>query len=86
MMVFDISDPAAPSLSSTIAAGTRPFALTVADGYAYVLNYNSNTMTVVDISDPATPSISATIATGSNRLRSPFQAAMPMSRTIRPIT
>ncbi len=65
MMVFNISNPAAPSLIATIATGTAPRAVAVAGNYAYVLNQGSSNMMVFDISNPAAPSLIATIAAGT---------------------
>ncbi|MCB0810134.1 MAG: beta-propeller fold lactonase family protein, partial [Flavobacteriales bacterium] len=68
LMAFDISNPASPSLSATIATGTgsNPISVAVSGDHAYVLNYQSNNMKVYDISDPTSPSLSATIATGTD--------------------
>ncbi|MCB9168881.1 MAG: beta-propeller fold lactonase family protein [Flavobacteriales bacterium] len=65
MVVFDISDPASPSLNATIATGSYPVSVAVSGNHAYVVNAYSNTMMVFDISNPAAPSLSATIATGT---------------------
>ncbi|MEZ4740805.1 MAG: hypothetical protein R2818_15945 [Flavobacteriales bacterium] len=57
--------------------------MTVADGYAYVLNYKQQQHhDSQDISDPATPSISATIATGSNPASVAVQAARRLCREL----
>ncbi|MCB9184282.1 MAG: beta-propeller fold lactonase family protein [Flavobacteriales bacterium] len=66
MMVFNISNPASPSLSATIATGSGPRAVAVSGDHAYVVNASSNNMMVFNISNPASPSFSATIATGSS--------------------
>ncbi|MCB0771374.1 MAG: hypothetical protein KDC00_13320, partial [Flavobacteriales bacterium] len=64
MMIFNISDPASPSLTATIATGPAPTSIAVNNNYAYVVNYSNNTMSVFDISDPASPSPSPSVATG----------------------
>ncbi len=66
MMVFDVSNPAAPSLIATIATGDSPRAVAVAGSHAYVVNNNNDNMMVFNISDPTAPSLSATIATGDS--------------------
>jgi len=64
MMVFDITNPASPSLSATIATGSDPISMAISGDHAYVVNYSSHNMMVFDITNPASPSLSATIATG----------------------
>ncbi len=65
MQVFNISDPAAPTLSATIATGSTPWSVAISGSQAYVVNYGSSNMMVFNISNPAAPTLSATIATGS---------------------
>jgi uncharacterized coiled-coil protein SlyX len=72
MMVFDISNPNAPSLSATIATGTNPISVAISGNYGYVVNQSSNNMMVFNISNPGAPILSATIAAGSQ----PFSVAV----------
>jgi uncharacterized coiled-coil protein SlyX len=71
-MVFDISNPNAPSLSATIATGTNPISVAISGNYGYVVNQSSNNMMVFNISNPGAPILSATIAAGSQ----PFSVAV----------
>ncbi|MBK6777384.1 MAG: hypothetical protein IPG74_16620 [Flavobacteriales bacterium] len=52
MLLFDISNPEAPTLRATIATGTGPQFVAVEGGTAYVVNINSNNMTVYDLYCP----------------------------------
>ncbi|MBK6777381.1 MAG: hypothetical protein IPG74_16605 [Flavobacteriales bacterium] len=52
LTAWNISNPAAPSLSATIATGTGSFAVTVADNYAYVVNQSGYTMQVYKLFCP----------------------------------
>ncbi len=65
MVVYNISDPAAPVQTSSIAVGSVPLSVAIAGNYAYVVNSSSNTMMAFNISDPAAPSLTATLATGA---------------------
>ncbi|MBK9419183.1 MAG: tail fiber domain-containing protein [Flavobacteriales bacterium] len=65
MMVFNISAPAAPSLSATVATGNNPRSVAVSGSYAFVVNNGSNNLMAFNISNPAAPILSATIATGA---------------------
>ncbi|MBK8500000.1 MAG: tail fiber domain-containing protein [Flavobacteriales bacterium] len=63
--VFDISNPAVPSLIATVAtAGNYPIALAISGNYAYAVSGVNNNMMVFDISNPAAPSLINTIPTG----------------------
>ncbi|MBK9289723.1 MAG: hypothetical protein IPN38_19180 [Flavobacteriales bacterium] len=78
MMVFNISNPAAPSLSATIATGTAPRAVAVAGNYAYVLNQGSSNMMVFDISNPPHPALLPPSPLELNHVPWPSQVATPM--------
>ncbi|MBK8701210.1 MAG: tail fiber domain-containing protein [Saprospiraceae bacterium] len=64
MMVFNISNPAAPTLVATFATGDGPYSIAVNGDFAYVLNFSSYNMMVFNISNPATPTLVATVASG----------------------
>ncbi|MCB0814364.1 MAG: hypothetical protein KDB87_14540, partial [Flavobacteriales bacterium] len=51
--VFDISNPALPSLGSTIATGASPVSVAVSGGHAYVLNGSSNNMMIFELFCPS---------------------------------
>jgi hypothetical protein len=79
--IWDISNPAAPSLSSSYAVGTYGPAtgqkVSIKDNYAYIPAYNSDEITVVDVSDPDTLGASQIIdqfAPGTASLDAPTQA------------
>ncbi|MBK7383619.1 MAG: hypothetical protein IPI81_09825 [Flavobacteriales bacterium] len=64
ILVFDVSTPSAPVLSTTIGMSIAPFSIAVSGNYAYVVGRYGTDMLVFDISTPTAPSLSATIPTG----------------------
>lgn len=79
--IWDISDPAAPSKSSSYAVGTYGSRYgqktSIKDNYAYIPSYNGDEITVVDVSDPNTLGASQIIdqfSPGATSLDAPTQA------------
>jgi hypothetical protein len=66
LRVFNISNPAAPTLAGSIATGNNPYSVAVSGSFAYVVNANSNTLQVFNISNPAAPMLAGSVATGGN--------------------
>jgi len=61
LAVIDVTNPAAPTLTGTVANATsvedldHPTAVAVSGNYAYVTSFYGQALTVVDISNPASP-------------------------------
>ena len=55
MQIYDVSNPSAPTLVSTIATGTNPRKIYVQGKYAYVANYGSSSLQIYDVSNPYAP-------------------------------
>ncbi|MBK9513525.1 MAG: hypothetical protein IPO05_07830 [Flavobacteriales bacterium] len=84
MMAFNISDPAAPSLTATLATGAAPYAITVAGGHAYVVNNGSSNLQVFNLycpnmitMDPTTGEITSEPLTGTVGAQGPTGATGP---------
>jgi len=56
LQIFDVTNPASPSLKGSIETEFGPISVAVADNYAYVANYRSNTLQVFDVTRPDSPS------------------------------
>jgi hypothetical protein len=65
LRVFDVSNPASPSLMGSAGTGNYPTSVCVQGGYAYVANNWSNSLQVFDVSDPASPSPAGSTTTGT---------------------
>jgi len=63
--VYDISNPASPSVAATISTGTEPNGVFVQNRYLYVTARSSNRVEVYDISNMASVASLGTISTGS---------------------
>ncbi|MBD3300353.1 MAG: hypothetical protein GF347_03300 [Candidatus Moranbacteria bacterium] len=59
--VANAASPSSPELVSELTIGNNPQCVTVSGAYAYVLNYDDDSMKILDVSDPANPSTVATI-------------------------
>jgi hypothetical protein len=65
LQIFNISNPASPSLVSTTATGGfGGYAVAINGNYAYITGQNSNTLQIFNVSNPASPSLVSTTATG----------------------
>lgn len=53
-------------LAGSIATGSLPQSVAISGKYAYVVNKNTNSLTVYDISNPASITQTATVVTGNN--------------------
>jgi 6-phosphogluconolactonase (cycloisomerase 2 family) len=65
LQVFNVSNPASPTLSGSVATGKNPYSVCVQGSYAYVANYGGNTLQVFNVSNPASPSSVGSAATGT---------------------
>jgi hypothetical protein len=63
LQVFNVSNPAVPTLAGSVATGSVPVFVAVSGSYAYVANAVSNTLQVFNISNPAAPTPSGSVAT-----------------------
>ncbi len=72
LKIYNVSNPASPSLTGSIATGQNPTSVAVSGNYAYVTNSASNTMTIYYILQPASPLLVNTVSTGI----SPFHVAV----------
>ena len=61
LQVFDVSDPAAPTVVGTATTGTNPTGVYVQDKYAYVINQTPS-LQAFDVSNPAAPVLAGSIA------------------------
>jgi|GEM_PF-1088381 len=50
---------------SSVTTGANPFALTIANGHAFVLNSVGNTISAFSLANPTSPALVATVATGT---------------------
>ena len=66
LKIYDISNPQSSQLISTTIIGDGPRSIYVSGRYAYIANYNGNTMQVFNISNPSSPTLSGSINTNVN--------------------
>jgi hypothetical protein len=64
LVIFDISNPAAPVEISSISAGSgsHPHSVYVQGRYAYVTGENNNTFIIIDVSNPALPVVTSILS------------------------
>ena len=70
--VFDISNPAAPTLAGSIVLGQYPLRFAMSGNYAYVIDDVSYDLMVVDVSNPASPALVGSLALGNE----PYKVAV----------
>jgi YVTN family beta-propeller protein len=69
LQLFDIANPAAPLLISTVSTGggsVQPTSVFVQGRYAYVVTFGGGTLQVFDVANPAAPVQTGSTATGAN--------------------
>lgn len=65
LQVFNISNPAAPTLAASIGTGDSPNFVTVSGSFAYVVNVGSSTLQVFNVSNPLAPALAGSVGTES---------------------
>ncbi len=60
LQIFDLNNPASPSLVGSVAAGSGPSSVAVTGRYAIVANTNS--LQIFDVKNPASPSLAGSIS------------------------
>ncbi|MEK6702636.1 MAG: beta-propeller fold lactonase family protein, partial [Planctomycetota bacterium] len=63
LQVFNISNPAAPTLTGSVATESNPQSVAVSGSFVYVVDYSSFTLQIFSISNPAAPTLAGSIAT-----------------------
>ena len=53
-----------PALTGSVGTGNSPSSGAVSGGYAYIVNYNDNTLQVFNVSNPAAPALTGSVAAG----------------------
>ena len=69
LLIYDIANPTAPSLVSTVSlsSGSDPQSVIVSGRYAYIGRDGDSKVSIVDVSVPSSPAIMATVSsTGAN--------------------
>ncbi len=65
LQVFNISNPATPTLAGSVATGGGPRGVAVSGSFAYVVSTISNFLGVFNVSNPAAPTFVGAVATAS---------------------
>ena len=66
--IYDISNPAAPTLVSSLAAGGTVYSVYVSGKYAYLGTAATNEFQIYDISNPSSPVLVSSVDIGSNKI------------------
>jgi hypothetical protein len=72
LQVFDVSNPASPSIVASVGTGTLYSQIILRGRYAYAANTSNNRVDVYDINTPASPTIVGSFTTGTG----PFDIAV----------
>lgn len=64
LQVFDVTNPATPTLVGSVATGSLPYAVAASGSFVYVVNEGSGTLQIISVSNPAAPAVVSTIAVG----------------------
>ncbi len=63
--IYDITDPLNPVLKPHVQVGSGSRGFCVANGFAYVPNYNDSTLSVVNVANPNNASVVSTLTIGA---------------------
>ncbi len=67
LQIFDVSNPASPTLTGSIVTGSQPRSVQVQGRYAYVVRGDgSGTLQIFDVSNPASPASVGSVAAGND--------------------
>jgi hypothetical protein len=66
LQVFNISNPAAPTLAGSVATGLYPSFIAVSGSFAYVTTAISETLQLFDISNPAAPTLARSVSSSTD--------------------
>jgi hypothetical protein len=57
MYVVDVSNPASPTVTGSVAAVTNAFSVEIVGGYVYCAGYDQTSLKIIDVSNKAAPSV-----------------------------